>query len=280
MYGEYVLLIRGCVIGESVGGHPYVAKNPKTNYSDALESTSAEALRRIAGKRLSCGSQVWDPEYARTWQAKFAYQDRGKWAKRPAASPRPGPHPAERDQEASAPPSPVKAPANPPSAPPQATPAYKLKMIKLLEPVGAVALEWAVKVGWLLPTESLDDIPLDRVPRSKPEMDALIAAVSAFADGGEPQEPGKPPIEVPRDAHLDHNSPDAPWRYYPMPWGKMSGTKLADMEKKYLFGLWANFVVEEQFNGKPKRPETIEKDKLFRSMLDEAGKHYEFTKKD
>jgi hypothetical protein len=254
-----------------------VAKNPKTNYSDALESTAAEALRRIAGKRLSCGSQVWDPEYARTWQAKFAYQDHGKWAKRPASAPGPA---TQSAQEAPTPPPPTKAPANPPSAPPQATPAYKAKMVKLLEPVGAVALEWAVKVGWLLPTESLDDIPLDRVPRSKSEMDAMIAAVSAFADGGEPLEPGKPPIEVPRDTHLDHNSPDAPWRSFPMPWGKMSGTKLADLEKKYLFGNWANFAVETEYQGKPKRPEIIEKDKLFRAMLDEAGKHYEFTKKD
>lgn len=62
MFGEYILVIRGCYVGESVGGHPFQPNNPKVNYSDTLESTAAEALRRIAGKRLSCGSQVWDPK--------------------------------------------------------------------------------------------------------------------------------------------------------------------------------------------------------------------------
>jgi hypothetical protein len=82
MYGEYVLLIRGCYVGESIGGHPYIANNPKVNYSDALESTAGEALRRICGKRLSCGSQVWNPEYSRKWVSKYAKQgaDR-KWYK-------------------------------------------------------------------------------------------------------------------------------------------------------------------------------------------------------
>ena len=84
MYGEYVLVIRGCYVGESVGGHPYQPNNPKVNYSDTLESTAAEALRRIAGKRLSCGSQVWEPEYARQWCAKYAVQTGGKWHKRAA----------------------------------------------------------------------------------------------------------------------------------------------------------------------------------------------------
>jgi hypothetical protein len=84
MYGEYVMLVRGCFIGESVGGHPYYQpNNPKTNYSDTLESTAAEALRRIAGKRLSCGSQVWHPDYARDWVAKHAFQQGGRWMRRP-----------------------------------------------------------------------------------------------------------------------------------------------------------------------------------------------------
>lgn len=82
MYGEYILLIRGCYVGESVGGHAYQPNNPKTNFSDSLESTAGEALRRIAGKRLSCGSQVWNPEYARQWVAKYAAQVRGRWEKR------------------------------------------------------------------------------------------------------------------------------------------------------------------------------------------------------
>lgn len=79
MFAEYVLIIRGCYVGESIGGHPYAKNNPKINMSDVLESTRAEALRRIAGKTLSCGSQVWKPEYARQWVSKYAEQRGGKW---------------------------------------------------------------------------------------------------------------------------------------------------------------------------------------------------------
>lgn len=82
MYGDYCLLIRGCLVGDAIGGHPYNPQNRKTNYSDALESTRAEALRRIAGKCLSCGDQVWKPSYSRSWVTKHAIKDNGKWRRR------------------------------------------------------------------------------------------------------------------------------------------------------------------------------------------------------
>lgn len=108
MYGEYVLLIRGCFIGESVGGHPYIASNPKTNYSDALESTAAEALRRICGKRLGIGAQVWDPDYARRWCAAWSVKEAGRTVKRQqpldlAAKTGSVPHTSEPAPPASAP---------------------------------------------------------------------------------------------------------------------------------------------------------------------------------
>lgn len=100
MYGEYVLLIRGCFVGESIGGHPYIPSNPKTNYSDALEATAGEALRRICGKRLSCGSQVWEGDYARHWVETFAHKTGSSWRKNaklngqaPAAQKEPEPPP-------------------------------------------------------------------------------------------------------------------------------------------------------------------------------------------
>lgn len=65
IYAEWVMIIRGVYIGESVGAAQYHPNNPKQNYSDALESTRGEALRRIAAKYLACGSQVWDPSYCR-----------------------------------------------------------------------------------------------------------------------------------------------------------------------------------------------------------------------
>jgi hypothetical protein len=95
----------------------------------------------------------------------------------------------------------------------------------------------------------------------------------------------KKPVEVPRDANCDPNSPDAPWRRFPMPFGKQAGVKLAALDKNYLFGLWANYEVKDTWTGRdgverPSAPDKIVKDRLFRSMLDEAGKHYEFTHPD
>lgn len=65
IFCEWVMIVRGVYIGESIGGHQYHPNNPKQNYSDALESTRGEALRRIAAKYLACGSQVWNPAYCR-----------------------------------------------------------------------------------------------------------------------------------------------------------------------------------------------------------------------
>lgn len=301
MYGEYIMLIRGCYVGESVGGHPYQPNNPKTNYSDTLESTAAEALRRIAGKRLSCGSQVWHPPYARDWVAKNAVEQGGKWRKRPQNAPglaEPPPPPRQSTPQA---PSPA-APAQPPAAPRHATTATLQWMLKEIKAaIGGenrrIAEEYFVKCGQLLPTESIDELPLRFVPINKTQLAALVQCIANFEAGGDavsafeqnPQDlPPKPtktpapapakPVEVPRDSNPDPNSPDAPWRSFPMPWGKEAGTNLADLDKKYLYGLWANYEVETEYNGRPKKPETIAKDHLFRAMLDEAGEHYEFTK--
>lgn len=78
IYAEWVLKIRGCFVGESIGAQRYQASNPKSNYSDALEGTRGEAIRRIAGKDLSCGHDVWKPQYAKAWVKRYAI---AVWAK-------------------------------------------------------------------------------------------------------------------------------------------------------------------------------------------------------
>jgi hypothetical protein len=93
-----------------------------------------------------------------------------------------------------------------------------------------------------------------------------------------PPSNGSRPIEVPRDENIDYNSPDAPWRSFPIPWGQHKGVTLSKLDKKVLFGFWANFVVETEYKGQPKKPETVAADTRFRQMLDEAGMHYEFHK--
>lgn len=74
IYGEYVLLVRGVYVGETISGHAYVPSNKKTDYADALESTAGDAIRRIAAKAMSCGDQVWNPEFCRQWKERWAEQ--------------------------------------------------------------------------------------------------------------------------------------------------------------------------------------------------------------
>jgi hypothetical protein len=67
IFAEWVLIVKGIFIGESIGAMTYHPSNLNMNYSDALEGTRGECLRRIAAKVLGCGSQVWYPDYAAKW---------------------------------------------------------------------------------------------------------------------------------------------------------------------------------------------------------------------
>lgn len=69
VYGEHVLVIRECYVGEAMGERSFTGMD---RYSDALETTIAEALRRVCGKRLSVGNQVWQPQFIKRWKDKFA----------------------------------------------------------------------------------------------------------------------------------------------------------------------------------------------------------------
>ena len=162
----------------------------------------------------------------------------------------------------------------------------------------------------LMPGEPLEKLPLRFVPGSREQMKALAEQIARFSNGDpaayafqpnyavdDAKKPAgvktpaqvlpkvapeaKKAIEVPRDANLDPNSPDAPWRSFPLPFGKDAGTKLADLDKKVLYGWCVNFKVQEQWedkdgNVRDTKPEKLAKDRKFREMLDEAAKHYEF----
>ncbi len=162
------------------------------------------------------------------------------------------------------------------------------KMIAGLADFQKPALEYFQKIGCLMPNEGLADLPLRFVPATAKQWEALKGAIIAFTEGHEAKAAFPPneeaavpkPVEVPRQADLATPEAAEAWRAFPMPWGKQSGVPLGELEKKYLYGLWANFKVEEEYNGKPKRLETVAKDRLFRTMLDDAGAHYKFETKD
>lgn len=300
VYVEAMLVVRGCFVGEAVGAMEYYPSNAGQDYSDAVEGAKTAALRRCA-KELGIGLQAWKKDWCDGWWAR----KRGHSTAGPSRhSPPPPKNPASAPPEAKAP------PIQPPT---EATRARMIAELCKNESDRASVTEFFQKADVpgsdntnpLMSNETLESLPLRYVPATKGQMRDLIAAITAFARDGEramlpyPPNPepeaskaskaAKPakaapkpskPVEVPRDAILDYNAPDAPWRSFPMPWGKQAGTPLAELDKKYLFGLWANYVVETEYNGKPKKPETIAKDQQFRDMLDEAGKHYEFVRKD
>lgn len=174
------------------------------------------------------------------------------------------------------PPPPESKPAAPqPPAPPRlATEATRKWMIEKLGDLRDAATDYFQTIGKLPGDATLGSLPLDCVPTTQTELRALIAKLDQIPG----MEPAKKPIEVPRDDDIDPNSPSAPWRTFLMPWGKEKGKELAKLDKKYLWGLWMNYTVQEEFNGKPRPAEMINADRRLRKMLDEAGKHYDFKK--
>lgn len=200
-----------------------------------------------------------------------------------------GPKPWDRGQKP-----PVGSP-KPTVARPSATEAHKARLLEVLTENGDLATwsrEFFEKVGAILPNESLEDVPLSHVPVTAEQKDALMRAIGEFGSGEEARLPY--PLNLvtfrkeaekaqPKNASTDPsdpNSPQAPWRSFPMPFGKSAGVKLADLDKKYLYGLWANFTVEKTYNGKPRPAEKIASDQRLRNYLNDAGVHYAFTKKD
>lgn len=82
-------------------------------------------------------------------------------------------------------------------------------------------------------------------------------------------------VNVPRDP--EPANPEE-WRTFKMPFGQNEGIDLANLDKKYLFGLWANWTPKTEWQGKPLSSDRLAIDKKFRQMLDAAGQHYEFKK--
>lgn len=116
-----------------------------------------------------------------------------------------------------------------------------------------------VKKGWLTDTQSLEQLPNQYVPTTKKAYDSIMAELQAFMAG-------------------DRSVNTEVWRTFLMPWGAKKDIPLAELEKKYLFGLFMNYTVETEYNGSPKSEQQIAKDTEFRKMLDDAGVHYDWKK--
>lgn len=143
--------------------------------------------------------------------------------------------------------------------PQEATKEQFQKFMAALNPVREPATEYFKRKGWLpdKPEAVLEELPIKHVPKTKREFGSIMAELEAWMDG-------------------EQQAPD--WKSFPMPWGKNKDTPLGELDKKYLFGLFMNFEVEEEYDGKRKHEDAIAKDRKFREMLDEAGEHYEWKR--
>jgi hypothetical protein len=183
---------------------------------------------------------------------------------------------------------------------------YLTLTLKRCEQAGHMEIlpEYLEQAGIILPNENLADWPDKYVPHTKEEMGFLLTQLQGFANGDPAVKPfpareavAPNPAETPKTALKASEAPkvsppenggpnaaNAPWRSFLCPFGKHSGVALAKLDKGVLFGFWANFEVSPTFQGKDgkvitKTADKLAKDKQFRAMLDEAGKHYEFEDK-
>jgi hypothetical protein len=253
IYADMCLIVRGCLVGESVGEGIYYKKNAKSSYGDALESAMSNAFRRCC-KQFGVGLQAWMRGWGDGWKARRASQ-----AQKPAQQTTP---PAKVAQK------PVSAPAK---ATPETPEQRKARWIALCVSAGGGKPDYAravaIELGILLPTEVLTDWPVSKLPETKQAAQEITEAIRKAAGVQEP------PPDVSKN---ETPEVEEPWRSFPVPFGKNAGTPLGKLPKNTLFGFAMNFKVETEYNGRPCKPEKIERDQAFRDALDAASEHYGF----
>jgi hypothetical protein len=257
VYVEAMLVIRGCFVAEAIGDMVYYKNNQSQNYGDAVEGAKTAALRRCT-KELGIGLQAWKKDWCEGWWQR----NRGG---RPAQN-APGRSGGSQSPPPARPAAPAQQSAPRPAArtadvvpPTDATEEQKTRFITSLSNIRTDALRFFVSKGHLTDLQQLEALPLKHVPATKKQYDDVMAQIEAFST-----QPGPGATEL--------------WRAYPMPWGKNKDTPLGQLEKNYLYGLVMNYEVEREYNGAPKKDETIAKDEEFRRMLDDAGRHYDWIK--
>lgn len=175
-----------------------------------------------------------------------------------------------------------------------ATEEQRIRWVKQLKTIEDKATEYGYTNGILLPPatdfpgEPIECWPLGHTPSTKWSAEKLFAKIQGFqkpAGASAPPSTGAPPAsgasQAPKQANTGAQKPEpehhkADWYQFPVPFGKHAGKMLGELEKNVLFGFWCNFEVETEWNGRPKKKETIERDQQFRDYLDEAGQFYQF----
>ena len=269
VYVEAMFLIRGCFVAEAVGDMSYYPNNASQNYGDAVEGAKTAALRRCA-KELGVGLQAWKKDWCEGWWKRRNGAGRSGGGSTPTSPPQSsaGAKPATLSPATAAQPTATEAPV----------------IVELRKKLGPALASF---VWFLRHYDSGNGNPVLAEPRTFEQLspawakkflgdwDETIGKLDAFLIANPMPEGGNvsTPVEVPRDPETA--TPDA-WRAFLMPWGEKKGIPLADLDKKYLFGLWANYKVTTEYKGNPKSQESIAADTKFREHLNAAGQHYGF----
>lgn len=143
------------------------------------------------------------------------------------------------------------------------------------------ALEFCRKCGILLPNENLEHIPDRFIPLNQEQMDLWFRCLDAFVEGMEAQKPFVNDVPEPkkRPAYVQPDQKELPtgpgsWRNTVIHYGKNAGKTLGKISQNSLAWYVNNFKITATYEsgGKTynKKPETMEKDKLFRKSLDQA----------
>ena len=236
---EYVLVIRGCAVGETLEEAPVNLLKPG-GYLVALKFTEAKALRRICATRLNCGSQIYKKDFCERWMKKFAESvalEKGGTAWRKKGSK------LSLDESDEMPVS--------QSQRPKADENLRGVMLQCLTATSTAenVLKFAVAEGILKEGQPLEDWPLSEVAITESEIRKLqIKIQDHFA-------PAKEAIN---------------WKTFEVPFGGLIGKKLGNVEKEAVAELWAGFQ-------DPKMAGAAKKHSQFKIALDEAAAHYGFS---
>jgi hypothetical protein len=308
VYVEAMLLVRGCFVGEAVGAMEYYPSNNSQNYGDAVEGAKTAALRRCA-KELGVGLQAWKKEFCEGWWERRRKNGKGSNTRQQNNSGASGRTTMPTKAKSATESAPTTGTAKPAKQAVYATKESRMRFLNFLNAAPGqdgetMFKQFCIAAGMILDTEEPSDLPLQYVPIGRRQTELFNAAISDFEAGGDAvkpfvnaledsgagsdkpeRQPERPTPKAargstePEPAAAPPDDEDEPWRRFAIPYGDQKGVRLGMLPKNKLFGWWANFKVEKEYNGRPKKSESIAKDQDFRDALDAAGLHYEFTTK-
>jgi len=182
VYVDGIMLIRGAFVGSAIGEMTYYPDNHTQNYGDAVEGAETASLRRCC-KRLGIGLQAWRKDWCESWwhrKRRSTTGFSGGHQKAPQRSDWREMPPLAKETPKAAP-SPVSAPTKAVVA----TERHRLKALNNLQAapgqanVGLVEGYLRSKL-WITGGQGVMDFPLEMVPTTKEDMQALTEAVARY----------------------------------------------------------------------------------------------------